>query len=146
MSEHPVSLNVRKYVAAGLAMHLVGLALGVVSIGLAVGGVIGIDSGIAIVSPFADLLYGLGLVLVVATAARAGVPMKLLLVAGAVIGVGLFFKTAPHEIHVASGIGFGLAHNAHTVMGLVMIAVSVAAVAVLTFAYGRQRAKDKIVS
>lgn len=141
MSEHPVSLNVRKYAAAGLAMHLVGLALGVVSIGLAVGGVIGIDSGIAVVAPFADLLYGLGLVLVVAAAARAGVPVKLLLVAGAVIGVGLFFKSAPHEIHVASGIGFGLTHNAHTIMGIIIIAVSVAAVAVMAFVHGRKKAE-----
>ncbi len=137
-----VSLNVRRYGAAGLAMHLAGLALGVVSIGLVAGGVIGIDSGIAVVSPFADLLYGLGLVLVVATAARAGVPVNLLLVAGAMIGVGLFYKSAPHEIHDASGIGFGLPHNGHTMMGIIMIAVSVVAIAVMAFLYDRRHASN----
>jgi hypothetical protein len=43
------------------------------------GGVIDIESGITVIVPFADLLYGLGLVIVVAVAARAGVPMKYLL-------------------------------------------------------------------
>lgn len=92
-------------------------------------------------SPFADLMYGLGLVLVVAAAARSGMPMKYLLVAGAVIGVGLFYKSAPHEIHIASGIGFDLMHNAHFVMGAVMIAVSVVAIAVITLAYNRSASR-----
>ncbi len=82
-------------------------------------------------TPFADLLYGLGLVIIVAVAARAGVPMKYLIVAGAVIGVGLFYKSAPHEIHIASGIGFGLPHNGHTVIGTIVITISVVALAVL---------------
>jgi hypothetical protein len=53
--------------------------------------VIRIESGIAVLVPLADLLYGLGLVIMVATAARAGVPLKYLLIAGAVIGIGLSF-------------------------------------------------------
>jgi hypothetical protein len=126
-----VTRQVRKYGITGLAIHLAGFALGFFSIALVLGGVFNIESGLAMLTPFADLLYGLGLVIVVAVAARAGVPMKHLLVAGAVIGVGLFYKPAPHEIHVASGIGFGLPHNGHTVIGTIMITISVVVLAVL---------------
>ena len=93
-----VAVSVRKYGITGLTFHLVGFALGFISIGLVLSGVIDMEFGLAVLTPFADLLYGLGLVVVVAAAARAGVPMKYLLVAGAVIGVGLFYKSAPHEI------------------------------------------------
>lgn len=134
-----VQATVRRYGMAGLAIHLAGFALGFLSIGLVIGGVISIESGLSVVSPFADLMYGLGLVLVVAVAARAGVPMKYLLIAGAVIGVGIFYKSAPHEIHVASGIGFDMMHNAHIVLGTILITVSVAAVAAIALAHMRQR-------
>jgi hypothetical protein len=101
------------------------------------GGVIDIESGITAVVPLADLLYGLGLVLVVALAARAGVPMKYMLIAGAIIGIGLFYKSAPHEIHIASGAGFGLVHPAHIMLGTVLITISVAALTVLAIRYSR---------
>ena len=135
-SSHVVT-NLRKYGIAGLTMHLAGFAIGFISIGLVLGGVIGLESGLSVLTPFADLLYGLGLVVVVAVAARAGVPMKYLLVAGAVIGVGLFYKSAPHEIHIASGIGFDLPHNGHIVIGTILITISVVAIAVTTFVYNR---------
>jgi hypothetical protein len=131
--------SVRKYGITGLTIHLAGFALGVISMGLVLGGVVSIQSGLATLTPFADLLYGLGLVMVVAVAARAGVPMKYLLSIGAVIGVGLFYKSAPHEIHMASGIGFGLPHNGHVVLGTIVITISVVAIAVLTFVYNRSK-------
>ena len=124
--------QVRRYGIAGLAMHLAGFALGFASIGLVFGGAIDIESGMAVLTPFADLLYGLGLVAVVAVAARAGLPMKYLLVAGAVIGIGIFYKSAPHEIHIASGIGFGAIHNGHIVIGTILITVSVVAIAAMS--------------
>jgi hypothetical protein len=136
-----VAVNVRKYGIAGLTFHLVGFALGFISIGLVLGGVIDMESGLAVLTPFADLLYGLGLVIVVAVAARAGVLMKYLLVVGAVIGVGLFYKSAPHEIHIASGIGFGLVHPAHIMLGMILIASSVAALAVLAIRYNKSSHK-----
>jgi hypothetical protein len=117
----------------GLAIHLAGFTLGFISIGL----VIGIESGIAVLAPFADLLYGLGLVAVVAVAARAGLPMKYLLIAGAIIGIGLFYKSAPHEIHIASGTGFGLVHPAHIMLGTIMITISVASLAILAIRYNK---------
>jgi hypothetical protein len=132
-------MQVRKYAIAGMATHLAGVALGTVSIALVLSGAVGIESGLAALTPFADLLYGLGLVMVVAVAARAGVPMKYLVIIGAIIGVGLFYKSAPHEFHIAAGVGFGLPHNGHTIMGMIIIAISVVALAVLALAYNRSR-------
>lgn len=100
--------SVRRYEITGLAIHLVGFTIGFLRIGLILGGVIGMESGLAVLTPFADALFGLGLVIVVAVAARADLPMKYLVIAGTVIGAGLFYKSSPHEFHVASGIGFGL--------------------------------------
>lgn len=121
----------------GLVIHLVGFAVGFVGEGLVLQGVIGIESGIAVLVPFADLLYGLGLVMVVAIAARAGVPLKYLVIVGAVIGTGLFYKSAVHEIHIASGLGFGLPHPVHIGIGAILITSSVAALVVLTLLYNK---------
>lgn len=141
MSEQSSSFarQVRNYGIVGIAIHLAGVALGTLSISLVLSGRIGIESGIAVLTPFADALYGLGLVIAVAAAARASVPMKYLAIVGAVIGLGLFFKSAPHEFHIASGLGFGLPHNGHLMIGMIMIAVSVAALAALAIAYSRSR-------
>ena len=137
MPEQSISLarQIRKFGIMGLAIHLVGFVLGFIGIGLVLGGVIDIESGITSVVPLADLLYGLGLVLVVAVAARGGVPMKHMLIAGAVIGIGLFYKSAPHEIHIASGAGFGLVHPAHIMLGTILISISIAALTVLAIRY-----------
>jgi hypothetical protein len=135
--------QVRKYGVTGLTIHLAGFALGFMSIGLVLGGVIGMESGLAVLTPFADLLFGLGLVIVVAVAARASVPMRYLLIVGAIIGIGLFYKSAPHEIHIASGIGFGLPHNGHIVIGTILMTISVAALAVLAIRYSRSRQQRK---
>lgn len=121
----------------GLVIHLVGFVLGFVGEGLVLQGVIGIESGIAVLVPFADLLYGLGLVMVVAIAARAGVPLKYLVIVGAVIGTGLFYKSAVHEIHLASSLGFGLPHPAHIGIGAILITSSVAVLVVLTLLYNK---------
>ena len=126
----------------GLAIHLTGFILGFIGEGLVLQGVIGIESGIAVLAPFADLLYGLGLVIVVAIAARAGVPLKYLLIAGAIIGIGLFYKSAVHEIHIASGLGLGLPHPLHIGIGSILITISVAALVVLTLLYNKSRQKD----
>jgi hypothetical protein len=121
-----------KYGLTGLAIHLAGFALGFIGEGFILMGVIGLESGSAVLAPVGDLLYGLGLVIVVAVAARVGVPMKYL-----VVGVGIFFKSAPHEIHVASGLGFGLEHPPHIGIGAIMITVSVAVLAVSALVYNR---------
>lgn len=133
--------SVRRYEITGLAIHLVGFTIGFLSIGLILGGVIGMESGLAVLTPFADALFGLGLVIVVEVAARADLPMKYLVIAGAVIGVGLFYKSSPHEFHVASGIGFGLPHNGHIVIGTILITISVVAIAVMALVYNRSRSR-----
>jgi hypothetical protein len=138
-SSSSVAVQTGKHGITGLTIHLAGFALGFISIGLVLGGVIDMESGLAVLTPFADLLYGLGLVIVVAVAARAGVPMKYLFIVGAIIGIGLFYKSAPHEIHIASGIGFGLIHPAHIMLGAILITISVAALAVLAIRYGKSR-------
>ena len=138
-SNSSVAVHTDKHGITGLAIHLAGFALGFIGIGLVLGGVIDIESGITLLVPFADLLYGLGLVIVVAVAARAGVPMKYLIVVGAVIGIGLFYKSAPHEIHIASGTGFGLIHPAHIMIGTILITISVAALVVMAIRYNRSK-------
>ena len=130
-----------KHGITGLAIHLAGFALGFISIGLVLGGAIDIESGLPVLAPFADLLYGLGLVIVVAVAAKAGLPMKYLLVAGAINGIGLFYKSAPHEIHIASGTGFGLIHPAHIMLGTILITISVASLAILAIRYNKSGQK-----
>jgi hypothetical protein len=136
-----------KHGIIGLAIHLAGFILGFIGEGLVLQAVIRIESGIAVLVPFADLLYGLGLVIVVVIAARAGVPLKYLLIAGAVIGIGLFYKSAAHEIHIASGLGFGLPHPLHIGIGAILITISVAALVVLTLLYNKSRKKDdKIIN
>ena len=134
-----VAVQTGKHGIIGLATHLAGFVLGFIGIGLVLGGIIDIESGVTVLVPFADLLYGLGLVIVVAVAARAGLPIKYLLVAGAVIGIGLFYKSAPHEIHIASGTGFGLVHPAHIMLGMILIAISVAALTVLAIRHNRSK-------
>ncbi len=138
------SLEVRtgNHAIKGLVIHFAGFALGFLGIGLVLGGVIDTESGITILVPFADMLYGLGLVIVVAAAAKIGLPMKYLVVAGAVIGIGFFYKSAPHEIHIASGTGFGLVHPAHIMLGMILIATAVAAVTVLAIRHYKSNQKD----
>jgi hypothetical protein len=131
-----IARQVRKYGIAGITIHLVGFAVGFTSTALL---------GIFVLTPVSDLLYGLGLVMVVAVAGRAGVPMKFLVAAGAVIGIGLFYRGQDHGIHVASGIGFGIVHPAHIGLGHILMTISVAALVVLAFVYikSRQRGDGK---
>jgi hypothetical protein len=58
--------------------------------------------------------------------------MKYIVIAGAVIGMGLFYKSALHEIHIASGFGPGLLHTAHVGLGAILITISAAALTALS--------------
>ena len=45
----------------------------------------------------------------------------------AIVGLlGLFYAVMPHSVHINSGIGFGLPHTAHLLMGVVLIIVAIA--------------------
>ena len=35
--------------------------------------------------------------------------------------VGLFYALAPHDLHVSTGLGFGLDHTMHMAFGVVLI-------------------------
>jgi hypothetical protein len=132
-----VTKQVRTYAIVGMAIHTAGFALGFVGQGFYQLEIVALDSGFAVLEPFGDLLFGLGLVIVVAAAARAWVDMKYLFIAGAIIGLGLFYKSALHEVHIASGIGFDLLHSAHVGMGAILITVSVAVLAIMAFVYSK---------
>ncbi len=121
--------NMRRHAGIGLAIHFAGFALGFSGQGLIQMGIASIDSGLAVLEPAGDLLYGLGLVIVVASAARAGAQMKYIAAAGAAMGIGLFFKSAIHEVHVYSGLGFGLDHSAHVGIGAIIMTAATVALA-----------------
>lgn len=140
-----IALQAGKHGIPGLAIHLAGFALGFIGEGLVLQGIIGIESGVAVLVPFGDLLYGLGLVIVVAVGARSCVPLKYLLIAGVVIGIGIFYKSAVHEIHIASGLGFALPHPPHIGIGAILITISVSSLVVLALLYNKSSQKgDRI--
>jgi hypothetical protein len=122
----------KKYAIMGLGLNIVGFALGFAGQGLYQLGIVSLGSGFATLEPFGDLLFGLGIVVIVAASARSGVEMKYIVIAGAVIGIGLFYKSALHEIHIASGIGLGLPHTAHVGLGAILITISAGALTVLS--------------
>lgn len=138
-----IAMQVRKYGITGIAIHVGAFVIGFLSTGLVLQGVIGIDLGTTMITPYADLLYGLGLVIVVGAAAKAGVPMKYLAIAAAVIGIGLFYRGQEHAIHIASGIGLGIVHPAHIGLGHALITISVAALAVLVFVFTKSRPTER---
>ena len=44
----------------------------------------------------------------------------------AIVGLlGLFYAVMPHSIHINSGIGFGLPHTAHLLIGVVLVIVAI---------------------
>ena len=45
----------------------------------------------------------------------------------AIVGLlGLFYAVMPHSAHINSGIGFGLLHTAHLLIGVVLIVAAIA--------------------
>ncbi|MBS3113752.1 hypothetical protein J4448_01500 [Candidatus Woesearchaeota archaeon] len=42
-----------------------------------------------------------------------------------VLLIGVFYALMPHSVHVASGIGFGLSHGVHVVLGLILLIVGI---------------------
>ena len=47
-------------------------------------------------------------------------------VIAAIVGLlGLFYAVMPHSVHINSGIGFGLPHTAHLLMGVVLIIAAI---------------------
>ena len=45
----------------------------------------------------------------------------------AIVGLlGLFYAVMPHSVHINSGIGLGLPHTAHLLIGVVLIIAAIA--------------------
>jgi len=45
----------------------------------------------------------------------------------ALVGLlGLFYALMPHSVHISSGIGFGLPHTAHLLIGIVLVIAAIA--------------------
>lgn len=65
--------------------------------------------------------------------------MKPNVIASVVLAVlGLFYAAAPHSIHVSSGIGLGLEHSTHVILGVALVLLG----AVLYF-WGRKGTRKK---
>ena len=51
--------------------------------------------------------------------------MKMKIVPTAILGIlGLIYLAVPHDIHVSSGLGFGLDHSVHVVLGIALLALA----------------------
>ncbi len=46
-------------------------------------------------------------------------------IAGILGLVGLFYAVLPHSVHISSGVGFGLSHTVHLVIGAVFIIAAI---------------------
>ncbi len=105
----------RRIASFGLLSYFVGLILQ--SVGNA--------AQIYPIVPFAIVLFALGYVLVVTEAVHAGASLRAMVVIGIIFGFGLFYVGEPHEVHVGSGLGFGLSHfPGHIVLGEVLITIA----------------------
>ena len=78
-----------------------------------------------------------------ATAARERVSMKQLLAAVAAIALGLFYWFLHHDVHIASGIGFGLSHIEHMALGNILATAAVVALAVFLWKDGEYVKKSR---
>ncbi len=39
--------------------------------------------------------------------------------------IGAFYALLPHTTHISSGIGFGLTHNVHVIVGIIALIIGV---------------------
>lgn len=113
----------RKYALLGVGVFLLGFLLG------AVGSVFGLEP----IVPFADVLVLLGFVLSVYGLVLAAGPPTQIVVVGALYGLGEFYKGQDHGTHIASGIGFGLPHPLHILMGLLIMTSATVLTAALAY-------------
>lgn len=103
----------RKYGLAGIGLFFVGFALGAVSNTIRQFWIV----------PFADIVIVFAVFVAIFGAVRAGRSIHSILIVGIIYGIGFFYKRDDHETHVLSGIGFGLPHEAHIVLGLSIMAL-----------------------
>ncbi len=122
----------RKSALAGIGLFLIGFGLG---------GVGNSAETLLWITPFGDTLTGLGFVLSLLGAARAGSSAMEMVIIGIIFGVGTFYLGEPHLTHIQSGFGFGLEHPVHIFTGLGLVAAATAIASVLAFYHTREPKK-----
>jgi len=120
---HRVVANARRYALVGVGLF--GLAW-------LLGG-IGETQGLFALVPFADISLSLGFVLALFGAVMAGTALREIVPVAVIAGIGHFYKGQDHMTHVMSGLGFGLEHTAHVILGLFLIGVATAIAAFFAF-------------
>ncbi len=127
----PKSLS-RKSALVGIGLFLLGFVLG---------GVGNSAETFLWITPFGDTFTGLGFVLSLLGAARAGSSSGEMIIIGVIFGVGTFYLGEPHPTHIQSGFGFGLEHPVHVFIGLGLVAAATAIASVLAFYHTREPRK-----
>jgi hypothetical protein len=100
------------------------LGVGIFFLGFLLGGFGSVVVGLAPLVPFADALVLLGFVLSIYGLVLGSGSLQEIAIVGIIYGLGEFYKGQDHGTHIASGIGFGLVHEAHIFMGLLIIDAS----------------------
>lgn len=117
----------RRYALVGVGLFLLAWVLGGV----------GETQGLHVLVPFADTVLSLGFVLALLGAILAGASLWQVVAIGILSGVGHFYKGQDHATHILSGLGFGLEHTPHILIGGVLLGIATAAAAVLAYHYTR---------
>ena len=110
----------------GVGLFVIGFLLGILEL-----------SGVFLVSIFSWIFVILGTFAALYGAIRAGNSLGSVLMLGIIYGVGLFYAAEPHDVHVGSGFGFGLSHDLHTTIGIILIIIAVAIAGALSFRKGQ---------
>ena len=54
---------------------------------------------------------------------------KALMIVGVILLLlGLFYVAAPHSVHTATGLAFGMEHSTHQILGVVLIVIGAVAI------------------
>ena len=121
-SKETTLLKTRSYGLVGIGFFVLGLVLGTLE-----------AYGVHSAAIFAWVFLNLGIFTALYGAIKAGNSWTSMAIVGIIYGVGLFYATAPHEVHVASGFGFGLSHDVHYAIGGVLFLLAIAMAAALSF-------------
>ena len=127
------SSSMGKGMSFGSPRNLAILGLVLFFVGFALGGVGNQVSGTLVVLPFADTITALGFVLALSAAVRAGSRIRQILIVGIVYGIGTFYAGEPHQTHIDSGFGLGLAHIQHIFLGLLLMMIATIISVVLAY-------------
>ena len=135
--------NLRTYGIIGLVVQLVGSALAIISIVLLGGSMpamegLDVNSPLSVLIHVADNPFLIGYGILVAVVVKTGVRVRYLVASAVLYAFGLFYKFAHHDVHVASGLGFGLSHLDHIQLGNILGAISTVTLAIVMLIYSQR--------